>query len=98
MGPLDDSLVHIGYNRPEIFKVYLDPKGEQGTVMPLLSGFPSGLLNGRVNPLDGQLYVTGFQIFGSSGSRISGVFRVRPGGVKAWLPREIRAEKNAACF
>lgn len=94
MGPLDDALVHIGYNRPEIFKVYLDPKGEQGAVMPLLSGFPSGLLNGRVNPLDGRLYVTGFQIFGSSGSRISGVFRVRPGGVKAWLPREIRAEKR----
>lgn len=94
MGPLDDALVHIGYNRPEIFKIYLDPKSEQGAVMPLLSGFPAGLLNGRVNPADGFLYVTGFQIFGSSGSRITGVFRVRPGGVKAWLPREIRAEKR----
>ena len=94
MGPLNDALVHIGYNRPEIFKIYLDPKGEQGAVMPLLSGFPAGLLNGRVNPVDGFLYVTGFQIFGSTGSRISGVFRVRPGGVKAWLPREIRAEKR----
>lgn len=94
MGPLDEALVHIGYNRPEIFKIYLDPKGEQGAVMPLLSGFPAGLLNGRVNPKDGFLYVTGFQIFGSTGSRISGVFRVRPGGVEAWLPREIRAEKR----
>jgi len=94
MGALNDALVHIGYNRPEIFKIYLDPKGEQGAVMPLLSGFPAGLLNGRVNPIDGHLYVTGFQIFGSTGSRISGVFRVRPGGVKAWLPREIRAEKR----
>lgn len=94
MGPLNDALVHIGYNRPEIFKIYLDPKSEQGAVMPLLSGFPAGLLNGRVNPADGFLYVTGFQIFGSSGSRITGVFRVRPGGVKAWLPREIRAEKR----
>jgi hypothetical protein len=94
MGALDDMLVHIGYNRPEIFKIYLDPKSEQGAVMPLLSGFPAGLLNGRVGPKDGRLYVTGFQIFGSSGSRISGVFRVRPGGVKAWLPREIRAEKR----
>ncbi len=92
LGELNGALVHIGYNRPEIFKVYLDPKGEQGAVMPLLSGFPAGLLNGRVHPGDGCLYVTGFQIFGSSGSRISGVFRVRPGGAKAWLPREIRAE------
>ena len=94
MGPLNDALVHIGYNRPEIFKVYLDDKGEQGAVMPLLSGFPSGLLNGRVSPTDGYLYVTGFQIFGSSGSRISGIYRVRPGGVNAWLPREVRAEKR----
>ena len=94
MGPLNDALVHIGYNRPEIFKVFLDEKGEQGAVIPLLSGFPSGLLNGRVNPADGYLYVTGFQIFGSSGSRISGIYRVRPGGVKPWLPREVRAEKR----
>jgi hypothetical protein len=94
MGPLNDALVHIGYNRPEIFKVYLDEKGEQGAVMPLLSGFPSGLLNGRVNPKDGSLYVTGFQIFGSTGSHISGVYRVRQGRVKAWLPREVKAEKR----
>jgi len=94
MGPLNDALVHIGYNRPEIFKVYLDPKSQQGAVMPLLSGFPSGLLNGRVSPNDGYLYLTGFQIFGSSGSRISGLYRVRPGGIKPWLPREVRAEKR----
>lgn len=94
LGELNGALVHIGYNRPEIFKVYPDARGEQGAVMPLLSGFPAGLLNGRVNPKDGLLYVTGFQIFGSSGSRISGVFRVHPGGAKAWLPREIRAESR----
>ncbi|NLT70957.1 MAG: hypothetical protein GXX91_09715 [Verrucomicrobiaceae bacterium] len=94
MGPLNDALIHIGYNRPEIFKVYLDEKGEQGAVLPLLSGFPSGLLNGRVNPSDGLLYVTGFQIFGSSGTRISGVYRVRPGETEAHLPREVRAEKR----
>lgn len=94
MGELNEALVHLGYNRPEIFKIYLGDKGEQGALIPLLSGFPAGLLNGRMNPVDGRLYVTGFQIFGSSGSRISGVFRVRPGGVKAWLPREIRAESR----
>ncbi len=94
MGALNGSLIHIGYNRPEIFKVYLDAEGIQGAVMPLLSGFPAGLLNGRVNPRDGLLYLTGFQIFGSSGSRVSGLFRVRPGAAPNWLPREIRAEKR----
>ncbi len=94
MGGLNGSLVHLGYNRPEIFKIYLDPKGNHGAVMPILSGFPAGLLNGRVHPVDGLLYVTGFQIFGSSGSRISGLFRVHRGGQPDLLPREIVAEKR----
>ncbi len=94
LGPLNGSLVHIGYNRPEIFKIYLDPAGTQGAVLPLLSGFPAGLLNGRVHPQDGLLYVAGFQVFGSSGSRTSGLFRVRQGGAPAVLPQQVRAEKR----
>lgn len=94
MGALNGSLVHIGYGRPEIFKIYLDPQGGQGAVMPLISGFPSGVLNGRVHPRDGRLYLAGFQIFGSSGSRTGGIYRVRPGKTPGWLPREIRAEKR----
>ncbi len=94
MAGLDEALVHIGYGRPEIFKVYLDPNHEQGAVASILSGFPTGLLNGRVNPVDGRLYLVGFQIFGSSGVQISGLFRVHPGGKTSWLPRDIRAEKR----
>lgn len=94
MGGLNGSLIHIGYNRPEIFKVYLDEKGGQGAILPLLSGFPSGILKGRVNPVDGLLYVTGFEIWGTSGSRISGLFRVKPGSAKSWVPREIKAERR----
>ncbi len=94
MGALNGSLVHIGYGRPEVFKIYLDKQGEQGAVMPLLSGFPSGVLNARIQPRDGQLYLAGFQIFGSSGSRTGGIYRVRPGKIPGWLPREIRAEKR----
>ncbi|QIF03607.1 DUF6797 domain-containing protein [Roseimicrobium sp. ORNL1] len=94
MGALNGAIIHIGYNRPEIFKIFLDAEGTQGAVMPILSGFPTGLLNGRVNPKDGYLYLAGFQIFGSTGSRTSGLFRVRPGTVPAWMPKEIRAEKR----
>lgn len=94
MGALNGSLIHIGYNRPEIFKIYLDSQGQQGAVIPLLSGFPAGLLNGRVHPRDGLLYLACFQIFGSTGSRTSGIFRVRPGKTPGWLPSEIRAEKR----
>jgi hypothetical protein len=94
MGSLNGSLIHLGYNRPEIFKVYLDKDRTQGAVAPLLSGFPAGLLKGRVHPLDGRLYVCGFEIWGTSGERVSGLFRVRPGEGKSFLPADIKASKR----
>ncbi|MDF1656834.1 MAG: hypothetical protein P1U58_04435 [Verrucomicrobiales bacterium] len=94
MGSLNGSLIHIGYNRPEIFKVYLDKDRKQGAVAPLLSGFPSGILKGRVNPLDGRLYVCGFEIWGTSGERVSGLFRIRPGDAPSFLPTRVKASKR----
>lgn len=93
MEPLNDSLIHIGFNRPEIFKVYLDDSGKtpQGAVAPVLSGFPSGLLKGRVNPTDGTLWLAGFKIWGTSAEQISGVFRVRMTGKPCWAPEEVRS-------
>ena len=94
MGPLNGSLIHLGYNRPEIFKVYLDENRTQGAVAPLLSGFPAGILKGRVHPLDGRLYVCGFEIWGTSGDRVSGLFRIRPGEAKSYLPVGIKATQR----
>lgn len=91
MGALDGSLVHIGYNRPEIFRVYLDESRGQAAVTPLLSGFPAGVIKGRVHPIDGRLYLTGFEIWGTSGERVSGLFRVRPTGAPSWVPSEVKA-------
>jgi glucose/arabinose dehydrogenase len=67
MGLLNQQLVHIGYNRPEIFRVYLDENRNQGAVVPILSGFPAGILKGRIHPQDGRLYTTGFEIWGNFG-------------------------------
>ena len=64
MGPLDNGLVHIGYNRPELFRVLLDLERPvpQAAVVSLTSSFDYPPLNGAVNPADGQLYIAGFQI------------------------------------
>jgi len=94
MGPLNGSLVHIGYNRPELFRVFLHEGRRQGAVVPILSGFPSGVQEGRLHPVDGRLYLTGFEIWGTSGARISGLFRVRPTGNPSWLPRRVEASKR----
>ncbi|MDF1860642.1 MAG: hypothetical protein P1U87_10530 [Verrucomicrobiales bacterium] len=94
MGPLNGALVHIGYNRPEIFRVLLDEDRSQGAVVPILSGFPAGVLKGRIHPGDGRLYLTGFEIWGTSGERVSGLFRVRPGHGESWLPNRVTAGKR----
>lgn len=91
MGPLNDSLLHLGFNRPEIFQVYLDERGDkrQGAVSLLLGDFRSGLLKGRVHPLDGSLWVCGFKIWGTIAEEISGVFRLRTTGEPLWTPKQI---------
>jgi len=94
MGALNDSLIHIGYNRPELFKIYLDQHGKmaQGAVASAVSGFPCALLHGAVNPADGQLYVCGFRIWGTALDQISGLFRVRDAGGVSTLPTGVRSQ------
>lgn len=93
MGPLDGSLLHIGYNRPELFKIYLDESGAmpQGAAASAVTGFPCALLKGAVNPADGQLYVCGFRIWGTALDQISGLFRVRCTGATCRVPLEVRS-------
>lgn len=80
MGPWNDALLHLGYNRPEVFRVFVDDSAglRQGAVTPVLAGWPTGLFKGAVNPEDGLLYLCGFKIWGTVASEISGLFRVRP--------------------
>ncbi len=96
MGPLNDSLLHIGYNRPELFKVYLDEGGDrpQGAVASAVTGFPCALLKGAVNPVDGQLYTCGFRIFGTALDQVSGLFRVRYTGGQSHVPRDLRSSSE----
>ncbi len=53
LGPLNDSLIHVGYNRPEIFKVYLDLEDGSSVAIdkPRSQGIASGGGNSsRENP------------------------------------------------
>ncbi len=93
MGSLNDGLIHLGYNRPEIFLVRFNARTPtlQAAVVSLSSELEFSPLNGAVNPVDGQLYVTGFQIWGSTAKRISGLARLRWAGAPCTLPREVAA-------
>ncbi|WP_395742528.1 DUF6797 domain-containing protein [Prosthecobacter sp.] len=79
MGPVNDELIHIGYNRPELFRVLMNSHFEkpQAAVVSFNRNFDFPTLNAVVNPADGQLYVAGFQVWGTVVKKISGLARVR---------------------
>jgi mono/diheme cytochrome c family protein len=93
LGPLNDGLVHIGYNNPELFRVLLNNRGSkpQAAVVSVTRAFDYPPLNGAVNPADGQLYIAGFQIigWGTTATRLSGLGRVRYTGAESTLPSEV---------
>lgn len=90
MGPLNEALIHLGYYRPEIFLVLMNQRESraQAAVISITRDFQFPLLAGAVNPADGQLYVAGFQIFGTVAPQLSGLARVRYTGAPSTLPTE----------
>ena len=56
--------------------------------------FASGILKGKVHPVEGSLWLTGFKIWGTSAEQISGLYRVTPDGKPVWTPRDLRSEKR----
>ncbi|HET6409129.1 MAG TPA: DUF6797 domain-containing protein [Chthoniobacteraceae bacterium] len=93
MGPLNDSLIHVGFNRPELFRVLINNRGSkpQGAVVSVARNFDVPALNATVNPLDGFLYVTGFQMvgWGTTAKSTSNLARLRYTGAPVTLPREV---------
>jgi mono/diheme cytochrome c family protein/glucose/arabinose dehydrogenase len=93
MGPLNDGMVHVGFNRPEIFRVLFNERGSrlQASVVSITKAFEFPLLNGSVNPADGQLYIAGFQILGWGNilDSLAGIGRVRYTGAPVLIPHEI---------
>jgi mono/diheme cytochrome c family protein len=79
MGPINDELIHIGYNRPELFRVLMNSrfKKPQAAVMSFWRDLDFPTLNAHVNPADGQLYVVGFQVWGTIAPKLSGLARLR---------------------
>ena len=93
LGPLNDAMVHIGFNRPELFVVRFNERRSrpQAAVMSVTQAFDFTPLNGAVNPADGQLYLAGFQVIGWGNviDALGGIGRVRYTGAPVTLPREV---------
>jgi mono/diheme cytochrome c family protein len=93
MGPLNDKLVHIGFNKPEVFRVLLNERTPrlQAAVVSITRAFEFTPLNGSVNPADGQLYLAGFQVLGWGNVLDvgAGIGRVRYTGAPVTIPNEV---------
>ncbi len=94
-GPAAGELIHVGYNRPEIFRVVMKDAGtarpHSAAVMSFTRDFDFAPLNAKFNPADGQLYVTGFQVWGTTAKALSGLARVRHTGTPRVLMKELTA-------
>ncbi len=79
LGTLNDEMMHIGYNRPELLRVLVNKRfaKPQAAVVPFTSKIDFAPINALVNPGDGCLYVTGFQAWGTTAKRVSGLARIR---------------------
>ncbi len=96
-GPLAGRMLHTSYGTGNVFiTMYETVDGVvQGGVVPMPGiHFPTGIMRGRFNPVDGQLYVCGLVGWSSNSSAPGGFYRVRCTGKPANLPVAIKVVKD----
>ncbi|HEY0550458.1 MAG TPA: DUF6797 domain-containing protein [Verrucomicrobiae bacterium] len=95
-GPFDGDMLFTSYGHCALFKVLLDKvDGEyQGGVVKFPLRFDTGIMRGRFNKKDGQLYVAGLNVWQSDGARKGAVHRVRYTGKPVNMPTKLHATKQ----
>ncbi len=94
-GPLNGQLLNLSYGNGKIFGVMTQDVGstKQGGMVELpLPQFPTGIMRGRFNPADGQLYTCGMSAWATNQMiQVGGLYRVRYTGKPLDLPIAMRA-------
>lgn len=96
MGDLNGQMIHLSYGRPGLFKVLIDSVGGQvqGGVSVIEGNYPAPTMKGAIHPKDGQLYFTGFSLWGTNTPTISALNRLRYTGQDSYLPVAFAARKG----
>lgn len=96
MGPLNNALVHFSFGRPGLFRVFIDStsQGLQGGVSFIPSHYPVPTFKGEMNHQDGNLYVAGFNLFGSNSKGISTLQRLRYTGKPSYMVNHVKAGRQ----
>ncbi|MFP6885901.1 MAG: cytochrome c, partial [Opitutales bacterium] len=97
MGPLGDQPILLSFNPPRLFQIHADVDEfvTQGGVTPLQLSLDEPLLKAAINPVDGLLYLTGFNIWGTKAKGKTFLGRVRPNPKRTWtIPTHAKVEKR----
>ncbi len=103
-GPWVGRMLHTSYGQGALFGVLaeevVDPSkpaccvtGMQAGIVRFPLKFASGIMRGRFNPIDGQLYVCGLRGWGTAAAGESCFQRVRYTGAPVRMPIELHAKK-----
>ncbi|MDA0839095.1 MAG: PA14 domain-containing protein [Planctomycetota bacterium] len=78
-GPLEGRMLHMSYGTTRLFLVDYEYQDGviQGGVVPFKLNFNTGIMRGRFNKRDGQLYLCGLKGWQSSAAKEAGFQRVR---------------------
>ena len=96
-GPFKNQLIHFSYGKCVMFKVLVEKTASgvvQGGVVKFPFKFASGVMRGRMNPVDGQLYAVGMRGWQTDGQREGCFQRVRYTGKPANMPLEAKVTKT----
>lgn len=95
-GPLGGQLIHFSPGAANHFLILREKIGDQwqGAAVPLPGDFLSGAQQGRINPKDGQLYVSGMSGWGVYAPADGCFERVRYTGGPAMLPIALETRDN----
>ena len=95
-GPLEGRMLSTSYGKCKLFEVLEETVDGvvQGASVELPLEFQSGLLRGRFNPADGQLYVCGLKGWQTSGIKDGCLQRVRYTGKPVRLPKDVHVKKD----
>jgi hypothetical protein len=95
-GPFKNHLLFMSYGKGTLFHVMHEEVGgvAQGAMVQFPLKCNTGIMRGRFNPKDGQLYVCGLRGWQTSGVRDGGFYRVRYTGAPVHMPLAFHALKN----
>ncbi|WP_025761392.1 DUF6797 domain-containing protein [Dyadobacter tibetensis] len=93
MGPMSGDMVHLSFGRPGLFRVLIDSSAQviQGAVTPINADYPTPTSKAAVSPKDEQLYIAGFNLWGSKSKGISALLRLRYTGMPSYMPSKFQA-------